>query len=96
MSEEARGPWSLSRRQFGETLLRAAGLLAFPVAGCADLGPIPAAAATQQPEFDVIVLSNVMVAMRTAIRRMVLPQVLPPSYSTGDSRLLPQLPDSAT
>ncbi|TMG80667.1 MAG: CocE/NonD family hydrolase, partial [Betaproteobacteria bacterium] len=58
----------LSRRQFGETLLKAAGLLAFPVAGCADLRQTPAVDATQQPEFDVIVSSDVMVPMRDGVR----------------------------
>jgi uncharacterized protein len=62
MSEEGHSQWSLSRREFGDTLLRAAGLLAFPLAGRA------AAAAAQQPEFDVIVLSDVMVAMRDGVR----------------------------
>jgi len=68
MSEEERSQRSLSRREFGETLLRAAGLLAFPIAGCADLRQIPAAVAPQQPEFDVIVLSDVMVPMRDGVR----------------------------
>ena len=68
MSEEGHSQWSLSRREFGEALLRAAGLLAFPLAGCSDLRQTPAAAAAQQPELDVIVLSDVMVAMRDGVR----------------------------
>ena len=68
MSREKRRTLRLSRRQFGETLLKAAGWLAFPVAGCADLRQVPAAAAAQQPDFEVIVLSDVMVPMRDGVR----------------------------
>jgi putative CocE/NonD family hydrolase len=63
MNEETRS--RLSRRKFGEALLKAAGLLAFPAAGCADLRQI---ARVSEPEFDVIVLSDVPVPMRDGVR----------------------------
>src|SRR6266705_2289917 len=68
MSEEKRSRLPLSRRAFAETLLKAAGWLAFPVAGCADLRQVPTADAAQQPEFNVIVLSDIMVPMRDGVR----------------------------
>ena len=68
MSEEKSSKSTLSRREFGATLLKGAGLLALPVAGCADLRPMPVAAATSQLEFDVIVLSDVMVPTRDGVR----------------------------
>ena len=67
MSQEKRSRLPLSRRQFGENLLKAAGLLALPVAGCADLGQGPAAVGAQQPEFDVIVFGDIMVHMRDGV-----------------------------
>ena len=67
MSQEKRSRLPLSRRQFGENLLKAAGLLALPVAGCADLGQGPAAVGAQQPEFDVIVFGDIMVPMRDGV-----------------------------
>jgi len=68
MSEENRSRLPLSRREFGETLLKAAGWLAFPVAGCADLRQVRASDAIEQPEFDVIVLGDIMVPMRDGVR----------------------------
>src|SRR5437870_2927727 len=68
MSEENRSRLPLSRREFAETLLKAAGWLAFPVAGCTDLRQVPTADAAQQPDFEVIVLSDIMVPMRDGVR----------------------------
>src|SRR5207237_9360437 len=68
MSEENRIRLPLSRREFAETLLKADGWLAFPVAGCADWRQVSAADAAQQPGCEVIVLSDIMVPMRDGVR----------------------------
>ena len=57
----------MSRRDFGKTLLGTAGMLAVPVARCEEAQPLPSAAAPQA-DFDVVVLSDVMVPMRDGIR----------------------------
>jgi len=49
-------------------LARAAALVALPLTGHAQLRPDPTPAATADPAFDVIVLSDIMVPMRDGIR----------------------------
>jgi len=59
---------TLSRRRFAQRLARAAALLALPVAGHAQLRPNPAAGATGEEAFGVIVLRDIMVPMRDGVR----------------------------